>query len=160
MRIGIISDTHNFLPEEAINHLVDCDEIWHAGDIGSIDILEKLEKIKRTRAVYGNIDNNIIKQDLKEFLFFKVEDTKILLIHIAGKIPNYNSKTLNLIDKLNPDILVSGHSHILRIEKDNKNNLLFINPGAIGKVGFHKKKTMVRIDINKTKISNVEVIEF
>ena len=94
MRIGIISDTHNFLPEEAINHLIVCDEIWHAGDIGSIDILEKLEKIKRTRAVYGNIDNNIIKQDLKEFLFFKVEGINAVSI---SSILHYNNFTADVL---------------------------------------------------------------
>ena len=160
MKIGIISDTHNFLPDESINHLHICDEIWHAGDIGSIKILEQLENIKRTRAVYGNIDNDIIKQDLEEFIVFQVEDIKILLIHIAGKPPHYNKKTLKLIKKYKPKILICGHSHILKIMKDDVNNILVINPGALGKIGFHKKKTMVRIDIDRSKISNVEVIEF
>ena len=160
MKIGIISDTHSFLPDKAISHLNICDEIWHAGDIGSIKILEQLENIKRTRAVYGNIDDNIIKQDLEEFIIFQVEDIKILLIHIAGKPPHYNNKTLKLIKKYKPEILICGHSHILKIMKDDVNNILIINPGALGKIGFHKKKTMVRIDINRSKISNDEIIEF
>ena len=105
-------------------------------------------------------DLNLIKQDLEEFIVFQVENIKILLIHIAGKPPYYNKKTLKLIKKYKPKILICGHSHILKIMKDDVNNILVINPGALGKIGFHKKKTMVRIDIDRSKISNVEVIKF
>ena len=159
MKIGIISDSHGFLHGDIDVYLNKCDEIWHAGDIGSIEILNKLENFKKIRAVYGNIDDEIIRREVPEFLTIKINKLKFLLIHIAGIPPRYNKKTLELIKKNKPDVIVCGHSHILKIIKDSDNNLLFINPGACGKIGFHKKKTIVRFDIINDKIKNLEVIE-
>ena len=159
MKIGILSDTHNHLPDKAIQYLEECDEIWHGGDIGSINLLEKLEQICLTRAVWGNIDDDFIRKETEEYLIFKIENFKILIIHIAGKIKSYNKKTRDLISENKPDILVCGHSHILKIARDKKFNLLYVNPGAIGKVGFHKYKTMVIFNLVGDKIEDMQVIK-
>ncbi|MAS39246.1 MAG: YfcE family phosphodiesterase [Flammeovirgaceae bacterium] len=159
MKIGIISDTHNYLSEKTIKYLSECDEIWHAGDIGSIDILNQLEKISLTRAVFGNIDGEILRRETKEYLIFKIKNIKVLMIHIAGRIEHYNSKTRNLIIENKPDLLICGHSHILKVSKDTKFKLLHINPGAAGKVGFHKEKTIIRFDLLNEKIQNMQVVK-
>ena len=159
MKIGIISDTHNYLSEKTIKYLSECDEIWHAGDIGSIDILNQLEKISLTRAVFGNIDGEILRRETKEYLIFKIKNNKVLMIHIAGRIEHYNSKTRNLIIENKPDLLICGHSHILKVSKDTKFKLLHINPGAAGKVGFHKENTIIRFDLLNEKIQNMQVVK-
>jgi putative phosphoesterase len=159
MKIGIISDTHNYLSKKTVKYLSECDEIWHAGDIGSIDILNKLHKISTTRAVFGNIDGDVLRRETKEYLIFNIESIKILMIHIAGRIESYNSKTKKLIIENKPDLLVCGHSHILKVARDRKFNLLHINPGAAGKVGFHKEKTIIRFDISNKKIQNMQVVK-
>ncbi len=159
MKIGIISDTHNYLSEKTIKYLSECDEIWHAGDIGSIDILNQLEKISLTRAVFGNIDGEILRRETKEYLIFKIKNIKVLMIHIAGRIEHYNSKTRNLIIENKPDLLICGHSHILKVSKDTKFKLLHINPGAAGKVGIHKEKTIIRFDLLNEKIQNMQVVK-
>ena len=125
MKIGVLSDTHNYLPKKAIHYLEGCDEIWHGGDIGSINVLEKLEQICLTRAVWGNIDNEIIRRETEEYLIFKIKNFKILIIHIAGKINSYNRKTRDLILENKPNLLVCGHSHILKIARDKKYNLIY-----------------------------------
>ena len=159
MKVGIISDTHNYLSKKTINYLSECDEIWHAGDIGTINILNRLEKISYTRAVYGNIDGDLLRREIKEYVVFKIKKIKVLMIHIAGRIESYNSKTRDLIKENKPDLLVCGHSHILKVSRDNKFNLLHINPGAAGNVGFHREKTIIRFDVNNEKIQNMQVVK-
>jgi len=159
MKIGLISDSHGHIHDDLEKYLSICDEIWHAGDIGSIDTLKKLEKFKKIRAVYGNIDDQLIRREIPESLIFNINKVKFLITHIAGSIPKYNPKTLSLIKDNKPNILICGHSHILKVVRDTTNDLLFINPGACGKVGFHKKKTILRFDILKNKIDGLEVIE-
>ena len=159
MKVGVISDTHSYFHEDLKLYLNDCDEIWHAGDIGNIETLEKLEDFKKTRFVFGNIDNELIRREFNEIQLFTIQKIKFLILHIAGKPPKYNRKALKLINVNKPDVLICGHSHILKIEKDKTNNLLYINPGACGKVGFHKRKTIVRFCIEKGKIDKLEVVE-
>ncbi|XOV90853.1 MAG: metallophosphoesterase family protein [Bacteroidota bacterium] len=159
MKIGLISDTHSNLDENVFQYFSSCDEIWHAGDIGNIDILENLESFKPTVAVWGNIDDHKVRAATKEYQLLEREQKKTLIIHIAGKPPRYNTQVRTLIKKYQPDILVCGHSHLLKIEKDSVNNLLFINPGAAGIHGFHRVKTLVRFDLFQGAISNMEVIE-
>ena len=159
MKIGLISDSHGHIHNDLEKYLSCCDEIWHAGDIGSIDTLKKLENFKKIRAVYGNIDDELIRREIPESLIFNINKVKFLITHIAGSIPKYNPKTLSLIKDNKPNILICGHSHILKVVRDTTNDLLFINPGACGKVGFHKKKTILRFDILKNKIDGLEVIE-
>ena len=159
MKIGLLSDTHSIIDKRILKFFENCDEIWHAGDIGTIKTLESLEKFKKIRAVYGNIDNHQIRKEVNKFLLLKYEKLVILIIHIAGKPPKYNKLTYNLIKKHKPNILVCGHSHILKIHRDKENDILIINPGASGNVGFHKFKTAIRFNIINSNIKNLEIIE-
>lgn len=160
MKIGLLSDTHGFLDQKVFDHFKDCDEVWHAGDIGSSQLINELENFKPLKAVYGNIDDINIRQRFPEDLWFDCEGLQVLITHIAGTPPNYNPRIKMILKEKKPDILICGHSHILKIMKDPKqNNLLFINPGAAGKHGFHHVKTLVRFNLNLKVISNLEVIE-
>lgn len=159
MKIIMISDTHSYLEPKAIPYLEEVDEIWHPGDIGNEEVLDELEKIKKVRAVYGNIDGHKLRARTKENEIFTLEDKKFLITHIAGKPPKYNSRVKTLIKEHNPDVLICGHSHILKVEFDKSNNLLFINPGAAGRHGFHRVKTLIRFDLEVGEIKNLEVIE-
>jgi hypothetical protein len=159
MKIGLLSDTHSIIDKRILKFFENCDEIWHAGDIGTIKTLESLEKFKKIRAVYGNIDNHQIRKEVNEFLLLKYEKLVILIIHIAGKPPKYNKITYNLIKKHKPNILICGHSHILKIHRDKENDILIINPGASGNVGFHKFKTAIRFNIINSNIKNLKIIE-
>ena len=159
MKIGLLSDTHSIIDKRILKFFKNCDEIWHAGDIGNMKTLESLEKFKKIRAVYGNIDNHQIRKEVNEFLLLKYEKLVILIIHIAGKPPKYNKITYNLIKKHKPNILICGHSHILKIHRDKENDILIINPGASGNIGFHKFKTAIRFNIINSNIKNLEIIE-
>ena len=159
MKIGLLSDTHSIIDKRILKFFENCDEIWHAGDIGTIKTLESLEKFKKIRAVYGNIDNHQIRKEVNEFLLLKYEKLVILIIHIAGKPPKYNKITYNLIKKHKPNILICGHSHILKIHRDKENDILIINPGASGNIGFHKFKTAIRFNIINSNIKNLKIIE-
>ena len=159
MKIGLLSDTHSIIDKRILKFFENCNEIWHAGDIGTIETLESLEKFKKIRAVYGNIDNHQIRKEVNKFLLLKYEKLVILIIHIAGKPPKYNKITYNLIKKHKPNILICGHSHILKIHRDKENDILIINPGASGNVGFHKFKTAIRFNIINSNIKNLKIIE-
>ena len=160
MKIGLLSDTHSFLDEKVFLHFKDCDEIWHGGDIGSSDVVDRLEAFKPLRAVFGNIDDAPMRQRYPEDLWFTCEGIQVWITHIGGVPPNYNPRVKAILKNKIPDLFICGHSHILKIARDQKlNNMLYINPGAAGKHGFHHIKTLVRFDISDQKISNVEVIE-
>lgn len=159
MKIGLLSDTHGHLDERVYKHFKVCDEIWHAGDIGTMEVLEKLEKFKPTRAVFGNIDGQKIRSATTEDLWFECLGLTVWITHIGGYPPKYNKRTKAILEKRSPDLFICGHSHILKIIKDSKNDLLHINPGASGIQGFHKVKTLVRFDIENTAIKNLQVIE-
>ena len=158
-RIGLLSDTHYYLDEAIFSYFKDCDEIWHAGDVGKVEILEKLEKFKPLRAVYGNIDGHELRSEFPEDLIFEVENCKIFITHIAGAVGVYNQRVREIIKQEKPNILVCGHSHILKIMRDEKFNLLHINPGAAGVHGFHKMKTILRFEIENGKPQKMELIE-
>ena len=159
MRIGIISDTHGFLDPSVFKYFDSCDEIWHAGDIGTLGVLHQLEAFKPTVAVYGNIDGHELRAATPENQVFTREGVKIVMTHIGGKPPQYNPQTRALLTKEYPRIFVCGHSHILKVENDSFRKMLFINPGAAGKHGFHKMKTILRFEINAGKIEKMEVVE-
>ncbi|MEM9897016.1 MAG: metallophosphoesterase family protein [Bacteroidota bacterium] len=159
MKIGILSDTHGFLPEAVFRHFEEVDEIWHGGDIGSIEVLDKLRSFKPTLAVWGNIDDQRIQQECREVIETEREKVKILITHIAGKPPRYNRTILDRIRNYKPKILVCGHSHMLKVMPDEANKLLYVNPGAAGRHGFHSMKTILRLDINDGVIENLRVIE-
>ena len=158
--IVLLSDTHNKFDERIIPYLKNIDEIWHAGDIGSLNIIDKLKCYAPIRAVYGNIDNHIIRSEYEKIELFYCEKVKVLMTHIGGYPKNYNKSILPIINEEKPDLFISGHSHILKIIYDQKKNLLHMNPGAIGDFGIHKLKTIICFNIDEKKISNVEIIEF
>ena len=160
MKIGLLSDTHSFLDPKIFTYFKDCDEIWHAGDIGDTQVINSIEACKPTRAVFGNIDSKDLQYKLQEDLWISCEGLTIWMTHIGGVPPNYNGRINKILKEKIPDIFICGHSHILRIKKDpNYNNMLYINPGAAGNHGFHSIKTIVRFEIKKAIIMNMEVIE-
>ncbi len=159
MKIGIISDTHSYLDKQVLHYFKDVDEIWHAGDIGNLEITNTLAQVKKLRAVFGNIDNAEARMQFAKFESFSIENCKILIIHIAGSFGKYNKETQDLIKEHQPNILVCGHSHIVKVANDIKYNLLYINPGAAGIHGFHKVKTIIRFEIENGKPKNMELIE-
>ncbi len=159
-KICIISDSHNYIDNNIINYIKKCDEVWHAGDIGKLNVCKSIQKHTLLRAVYGNIDNYKIRMEYPEFDCFQCEGFKILLTHIGGYPSKYTKKAIELIKKYNPDIFICGHSHILKVLKDEKFKLIHINPGAIGKHGFHQVRTMIMLEIERKKILNMNVVEF
>lgn len=158
-RIGLISDTHNYLDPSIFEHFKNCDEIWHAGDFGTSSIAEELRSHKTLRGVYGNIDGYDIKSVYPEQLVFMCEEVKVMMRHIGGYPPKYNSETKKELLIHKPQLFISGHSHILKIIYDEKLNCLHINPGAAGKHGWHKMRTLIRFSINGKNILDCEVIE-
>ena len=159
-KILLISDTHGYIDDRIIQYAKESDETWHAGDIGELKVVDKIKKVTTLRAVHGNIDNSKIRAEYAEDLRFKIEDMKIWITHIGGYPNKYNLRIRQEINSNPPDVFICGHSHILKVINDNKLNLLHINPGAIGKHGFHQVRTMIRFEIMKSKIQNLEVIEF
>ncbi|GGB78518.1 metallophosphoesterase family protein [Dyadobacter sediminis] len=158
--IGLLSDTHGYLDERIFEHFANCDEVWHAGDIGSIRIIEQLEAFKPARIVFGNIDDKEVRTRTAENLHFELEGFRIWMTHIGGAPPRYNPQVMPSLKALTPDIFVCGHSHILRVIRDKPlNNMLYMNPGAAGREGFHKIRTLLRFNLHEGIISQMEVIE-
>ncbi len=158
-RIGLVADTHDYLDEAVIEHFSNCDEIWHAGDFGSMTLVEKLRAVKPLRGVYGNIDNAAIRAEFPEQLVFMCEEVKVMMRHIGGYPPKYNPETKKELLIHRPKIFISGHSHILKIMFDEQLNCLHMNPGAAGKHGWHKMRTIIRFVIDGAAIKDCEVIE-
>ena len=159
-KIGLLSDTHGFIDPKIKKLFADVDEIWHAGDIGTLEALDELRTFKPTRAVWGNIDDHLIRKDTKEFLRFQVEGVTVLMTHIAGRPGNYAKPALEeLLKNGAPQLFVCGHSHITLVQMDQKFNMLWMNPGACGYKGFHQVKTMLRFCITDERIHDLELIE-
>ena len=158
-KIGIISDTHGFINQQIINIFKDCDEIWHAGDIGFNNEIKDFINQHHITAVYGNIDGQQIRAIYPKIQKFTCENVKILMTHIGGYPNKYNKEIETEIQSFNPDLYICGHSHILKIMYDSKYQLIHINPGSAGKEGFHQKRTVVLLSIQNTKIHDVKVIE-
>lgn len=159
-RIGLLSDTHASLHSGIFEFFKDCDEIWHAGDIGDLDTITRLSKFKPVRAVYGNIDGQSVRISYPEVQSFFCENVKVVMIHIGGYPGRYEKKAQLLIAKEKPGIFISGHSHILKVMPDKKYDLLHINPGAAGKYGLHRKITFIRFVIEGKDIRDLEVGEY
>ena len=157
-RIGLISDTHGFLDNTVFEHFNNCDEVWHAGDFGS-DVIEPLKAFKPLKGVYGNIDTALIRPEFPEQLVFMCEDVKVMMRHIGGYPPKYNPATKKELLMHQPQLFISGHSHILKIMFDDKINCLHMNPGAAGKSGWHKVRTLIRFVIDGKNMKDCEVIE-
>lgn len=158
-KILLISDTHSFIDNKILKYCHQADEVWHAGDIGSLNVIEEIKKVKPLRAVFGNIDDNLIRADFPLDNIFTVEGVKVWITHIGGYPNNYNYRIKEEIIKNPPNLFISGHSHILKVQFDKKLNLLHMNPGAVGKYGLHKVRTMLRFEIENKNIKNLEVIE-
>ena len=158
-RIGLLSDTHSYLDEKIFHHFANVDEIWHAGDVGKIEVYEKLAAFKPLKGVYGNIDDSLMMQYFPRVLEFTCEEVRVLITHIGGYPPKYNPQSLPLIQLYRPQLFITGHSHILKIMYDNANQVLHMNPGAAGTHGWHQQRTIVRFNIHGNNIQDCEVIE-
>ena len=160
IKIGLMSDTHSHLDPKIFGVFKDVDEIWHSGDIGTLELCDQLKKVKPFFAVYGNIDSKDIRIEYPLNLVLEREGLKVLITHIGGYPGNYEPKARRKIEEEKPDIFICGHSHILKVMRDAKyNNMVVMNPGAAGVQGFHKIKTVLRFALNNKKIENLEVVE-
>ncbi|GGH22583.1 metallophosphoesterase family protein [Sphingobacterium alkalisoli] len=158
-KIGLLSDTHSYLDEAVFNYFDSCDEIWHAGDFGSIEIVDTLAGFKPFRGVFGNIDGKDVQLTCPEHLRFDCEEVDVWMTHIGGYPGKYAPRIKSEIVRNPPKLFICGHSHILKVQYDPKLQLLHLNPGAAGKQGWHQVRTLMRFDINSNKIENLEVIE-
>lgn len=159
-KILLLSDTHGHLDDTILKHCSDADEIWHAGDFGTVEVSEKLSQLKLLRGVYGNIDGQELRKMHPLVLNFEVEGLRVLMVHIGGYPGKYPEQVRQLIQMHRPNLFICGHSHILKVVRDPKyNNMLCVNPGAAGKNGFHQVRTMIRMEIDKGKVGNMDVIE-
>ncbi|HEX4876288.1 MAG TPA: metallophosphoesterase family protein [Chitinophagaceae bacterium] len=159
-KIGLISDTHGYLDEKILEHLQICDEIWHAGDFGDgVAYRLNAESGRSVKGVFGNIDSQEVRTEFPEQLVFMCEEVKVMIRHISGSPPRYNPATKKELALHKPDLLIAGHSHILKIMYDDAINCLYMNPGAAGRQGWHKVRTIVRFVIDGKDIRQCEVIE-
>jgi putative phosphoesterase len=158
-KILLISDTHGFIDDDILNYVKSVDEVWHAGDIGSLEVIESIQKMKPLRAVYGNIDDHVMRSEFPLDNIFTIEQVTIWITHIGGYPNRYNFRIKEALIENPPNLFISGHSHILKVQFDKKLNLLHMNPGAVGKYGIHTLRTMLRFEIDGADIKNLEVIE-
>lgn len=158
-RIGLMSDTHGFVDPKIYTYFEHVDEIWHAGDVGSIEVIDELRAFKPLRGVYGNIDDAVIRTEFSEFEHFTCEGVDVLITHIAGKPGSYREPALEKIIEFRPKLFICGHSHILLVKMDPRFDMLWMNPGACGFKGFHQVKTILRFCISDKRIHDLEVIE-
>jgi putative phosphoesterase len=159
-KILLLSDTHSYIDDDILKYVKQADEVWHAGDIGDLQITDAIKHLKPLSAVYGNIDDAKIRGEFPENNRFMCEGVDVWITHIGGYPYAYNMRVRETIKTNPPKLFICGHSHILKVMPDKKLNLLHMNPGAVGKHGFHKARTMLRFTIDGSKIDNLEVIEF
>ena len=159
-RIGLLSDTHSFWDPKYLEYFEECDEIWHAGDIGSMEVVQKLSAFRPFRAVYGNCDGGDIRKMFGEKLRWRCEDAEVLMTHIGGYPRHYDPRAVQKIQSVHPKLFIAGHSHILKVIYDPVYDLLHVNPGAAGEFGFHKVRTAVRLVIDGTEMRDMEVGEW
>lgn len=159
MKIGLMSDTHGYLHPKVFHYFEHVDQVWHAGDIGNIGLADRMESFKPFRAVYGNIDGHELRARYPEHALFICEGVKVWMTHIGGYPPRYTPEIKPYIQQKRPKLFIAGHSHILKVIPDPALQLLHINPGACGKQGWHKVKTLVRFELLDGDIKNLEVIE-
>ena len=159
-RIGIISDTHGTFDERLREFLKDVDEIWHAGDIGSLELADEIAAFKPLRAVSGNIDGGVTRRVYPDFLSFECEQVSVLMTHIGGYPRRYDPRAVQRIQAVRPKLFIAGHSHILKVQYDPVYDLLAVNPGAAGEYGFHRTRTAVRLVIDGAQMRDMEVGEW
>lgn len=158
-RIGLLSDTHGVWDDRYTEHFSDCDEVWHAGDIGSIEVADKFESFRSFRAVCGNIDGGLLRQRYSETLRFRIEECSVLMKHIGGYPGKYDPSIRRAVYSERPSLFISGHSHILKVQYDGIVGCLHINPGAAGKQGWHQVRTLVKFTIDGRDFKDLEVVE-
>lgn len=158
-KILLLSDTHGCIDDKILKYVKLADEVWHAGDIGSVTITDALKKIKPLKAVYGNIDDKTIRSEFPLHNRFTIENIDVWITHIGGYPNRYNPKIKEAIQKKTPKLFICGHSHVLKVQYDKQLQLLHLNPGAAGNHGFHKVRTMLRFELNNGAIENLEIIE-
>ena len=159
-KILLLSDTHSYIDDTILKHVKNADEVWHAGDIGDLNVTDQIQKLKPLRAVWGNIDGDKARVEFPEHNRFTVEGVDVWITHIGGYPGRYNIRVRDAIKANPPKLFICGHSHILKVMPDKKLGLLHINPGAIGIHGFHKVRTMLRFTVDNGKIDNLEVIQY
>ena len=159
LKIGLLSDTHGWWDEKYLDYFAECDEIWHAGDIGSTEVAEQLAAFKPLRAVYGNIDGQVLRLQYPKIACFKAEGVQVMMTHIGGYPGRYNPEIRKTLYDEKPNLFIAGHSHILKVMYDESLSCLHMNPGAAGKSGFHQVRTLLRFVIDGTNIKELEVIE-
>jgi hypothetical protein len=159
MRIGLMSDTHGFLDEAVFKYFAQCDEIWHAGDFGTVELLDRLSAFKPVRGVYGNVDEAEIRKVVSEDLDWMCEDVRVYMKHIGGYPGHYERGVQAALQKRRPGLFISGHSHILKVMRDAPLGLVHMNPGACGHNGWHQMRTLLRFTIDGARIHAVEAIE-
>jgi putative phosphoesterase len=158
-KIGLLSDTHGYWDEKYVTYFAPCDEIWHAGDIGSAEVVDKLASVRPLRAVYGNIDGHLLRQRFPKTLHFNIEEINVMMTHIGGYPGRYEPTIRKELYDARPQLFVCGHSHILKVMYDKNLECLHINPGSAGKYGFHAVRTLIRFVIDGKEIKDLEVIE-
>lgn len=158
-KIGLMSDTHSSIPDSLFKYFDGVDEIWHAGDIGTLEVIEKIENFKPTKAVFGNIDAKEVRFVYPENLRFDCEGMDVLITHIGGYPGRYNKRVTEMFETNPPGLFICGHSHILKVMMDKKYNFLHMNPGACGNIGIHKVKTILRFSIHEGAVLDLEAIE-
>tara|TARA_Y100000034_G_scaffold111271_1_gene144124 strand:+ start:13296 stop:13790 length:495 start_codon:yes stop_codon:yes gene_type:complete len=158
-KILLLSDTHSFIDDQILKYVNLADEVWHAGDIGNLRVTDTIKKHKPLRAVFGNIDGKEARAEFPLDLKFEEQGVKIWITHIGGYPNRYNQRVREALKANPPNLFICGHSHILKVQYDNKLNCMHFNPGAAGKVGFHKVRTMLRFELDAGEIKNLEVIE-
>jgi uncharacterized protein len=158
-RIGLISDTHNYLDDAVFKHFEHCDEIWHAGDFGNVKLAERLAAFRPLRGVYGNIDGYDVRSIYPELLRWKCEDVDVMMCHIGGYPGKYTPIVKAEMKRMPPKLFISGHSHILKVIYDKEFDCLHINPGAAGREGWHRLRTIVLFNIDKNDIKDCRVVE-
>lgn len=159
MKIGLISDTHSHIDERVLKHLEDCDEIWHAGDIGSLNVTDKLSELAPIRAVYGNIDGANIRSEFPSDQHFNLLDQTVWITHIGGRPPRFSPGIISKLKALKPNIFICGHSHILLAKGCPEFEGLHLNPGAVGLYGNHSVRTLMRFTLTKNGVEDLEVVE-
>lgn len=160
IKILLLSDTHGYIDDDILKYVKQADEVWHAGDIGDLKVSDAIKKLKPLKGVYGNIDNDRIRVEFPEHHRFMCEGVDVWITHIGGYPNRYDIRIREQIKANPPKLFICGHSHILKVMPDKKLNLLHMNPGAVGKRGLHKRRTMLRFVIDGSEIKDLEVIEF
>jgi uncharacterized protein len=158
-KVGILSDTHGFIPSQLFRFFENCDEIWHAGDWGDLQTYETLKKFKPIKGVWGNIDDHNLRLCMPEIIHFSIEGLNVCILHIGGYPGNYSPHFRKILQQSAPDLMVCGHSHILKVMRDKTNGIMHINPGAAGFKGFHKVCTAIRFKIENKRMHDMEIWE-